>query len=66
MPITDIVDPIIRCDLIELTCSVPAEPAPPMVGEICISLVVDQPEIVLVENPLKYDTNALILNVSCR
>lgn len=33
-------------------------------GDLNVHLVVDHPEIVMVENPLNLDTNALILNVS--
>jgi len=48
------------------TQEVPAAAATttPPAGELKLRLVIEKPEIVMVENPLKYDTEALILDVS--
>ena len=45
------------------TQTTPGAQAPPA-GDINLTLTVDQPEIVMVENPMNIDTNALILDVS--
>ena len=42
----------------------PAVPAPPPAGDMSLTLTMEQPEIVMVENPMNVDTNALILDVS--
>jgi hypothetical protein len=54
----------IYCLFIFTAAAVQPKPAEPVAGEMNISVSIDRPEIIMIEDQSKQDTSALMLDVS--